>query len=411
MYYTMCKSILRGNIEKHIAYHKSIGWILTFSAIGHTICHIVNTGIIYNITYNTGYMLILLILIMVCGVLLKNRSYSIFKFLHYGYYAWLFICILHRPNLKLWFIIPLTVFTVEHFMNFFLIQYSSINNEVIFENSNFTDKPIIYLPIPRKLNSIPGSYYYIMVPQCGLEWHPFSVANTHCVNQLLFLIEVKGDWTRKLYVLLKNKTKETNINIIVMGPYITPSCEILKTQYKNKLCICSGSGISPFLSIIDSKIDEDKINKEYRQIHENSFFSEFEQNRVLSTEELELTFIKKNYIQKEEINFIEQNLKVIWVFRKLSSMYNFLIYIRKIMKHSHTVKMDIYITGYISSNDKKDSIKSKYSSTNIKIYFGRPNFNEVLHISNSETYDSVNYCGNSGMNKMIKTLCKHKNIS
>lgn len=410
MYYTMCKSIMRGNIEKHISYHKTIGLVLTLCTLGHTSCHLTNTGFISTPIYITGYFLTLSMILILFGYLIKERNYSIFKFIHYLYYPWLIVCILHKPDLKFWFITPLIVFFVEHFMNYFSLQYSSIKNEIIFDDENGFSKPIIYLPISRKLNSIPGSYYYICVPKCGLEWHPYSVANSHSVNQLLFLIEVKGDWTNRLYKLLKTKTSEEDITVIVMGPYITPSCDILKTQVKNKLCICSGSGISPFLSVIDSKIDDDVINEEFRKNHKSSFLTDFEQNMVTSTEDIEMKTFRKKERPVPEAKYSNQKLKVIWVFRKVNTMHNFLIYIKGIMVNSKNVDLDVYITGPISDEEEKVRIKSEYYLPNIKIFFCRPNFEKELQLSENDFYDSVNYCGNKQMGAVVKSECKKRKI-
>jgi hypothetical protein len=388
LYFTMCRSLLHGKIENHKSLHKYIGYIVTVSSIGHTLCHLLRTGFLTTNIYITGYTLFTIITLIFITFLTRNYNFSIFKFTHMLYYPWLIICILHMKIHLYWFLIPIIVFTVEHLLNLNKIQISEINNYEIIENENL--KPIIYLPVPKKIESVPGSYYYLFIPSCGIEWHPYSVANTSISNQLLFLIEVKGDWSIKLFKRLKNKN---STKIIVMGPYFTPSVNVLNNDYVEKLCICTGVGITPFLSIIDTKIDSTSVNREFRRIHAIVFDSKFKQ--VKATKLTEVFDIENT----ELVDYKKQNLKVIWIFRDISSIENLFIYIAETMKYSSNVTLDIYITSKSESVDK--FINNNKNRINITLHKGRPLFFEII-----PKFDVVYYCGNPTVKNSIKEFCE-----
>lgn len=399
LYYSMCRTLLNGKFERHVEIHKLIGYIVTFCSIGHSICHIVNTGFISNTLYNSGYFLFLSSFFMFVTFLLKKYNFSLFKFVHLLYYPWLIVSIIHMYELIYWFLVPLIIFSIDTLHNFNKLQISKINNVEII------DDKMIYLPVPRKIDSVPGAYYYICIPSCGYEWHPYSVASSSLLNQLLFLIEIKGDWTTKVYNLLKHK-KYSEYNILVMGPYLTSSVDILKNDNKNKLCVCSGIGITPFLSVIDTKIDSVLVNREYRDIHKKIFNVDFEQIRAKKLIQIQL----RKYCVIREFNFNEQQLKVIWIFRDLDNVNNFFTYIKEIMRDSRNVELEIYITSKSYTDEMKIEFIEKHNCNRINIIFGRPNFKEILDDENIR-YDSVYYCGNPQLKDSLIESCQEFKIN
>jgi predicted ferric reductase len=393
LYFTMCRSLLRGKMHNHVEIHKFIGYIVFIASIGHTTCHIINTGFLNNLLYNTGYCLTSIILLMILTYLLKDYNFSIFKFTHLLYYPWLILCMMHMFEFLYWFLIPAIIFIIEHLINFSMTQVSTIANAEIFESEN--TKTIIYLPVPKKIDSVPGAYYYICIPSCGIEFHPYSVASSALLDQLLFLIEVKGDWTKKLLKIIKSGN---NNLIIVNGPYLTPSTNVLKNNTKLKVCVCTGLGITPFLSIIDTKIDSFLISREYRCIHEQIFQTNFEQTRV----EKLTNFSSLNKKPQRE----STRLKIIWVFRDLKTTENFFNYIEEIMKESRNVFLDIYITSKEYTSDAKKEFIDAHQTSTIDIFFCRPTYERITE----ENIENVYYCGNPQMSRELQKHCNKNNI-
>lgn len=402
LYYSMCRSLLCGKLENHVAIHKFIGYIYTAAACGHMVCHLVRTGFLTDQTYITGYTLFLMFLIMLITYALKYYNFNLFKVSHMFYYVWLFICMVHVLDLFVWFLLPAVVFFIEHYMNYTKLQYSLIKNEKVMN----AEIPFIYLPVPRKIESIPGSYYYICIPSCGIEWHPYSVASSQMINQLVFLIEVKGDWTTRVYnkfLLRQKENSYEDMTIFVMGPYLTSSTNVLKNDIKGKLCISSGIGITPFLSVIDTKIDCMIPNREYRKTHKYVFDDSFEQVKVFNCSDIEMAKISKNKVDKE-IFFEKQELTLIWVFRNIVDVEGFLKYIKEIMTESTSVHMNIYVTLKYSE-DEKNRILSEYQTQYIKFFFNRPDFSSMI-----PKYKSVYYCGNQKLKMSIKNICRDNKI-
>lgn len=394
MYFTMCRSLLHGKIENHVSYHKFLGYIIIISTIGHSLCHIIYNKNMTDLTHITGYVLTSIISLIFLSYLLRNYNYSIFKIIHMLYFPFLFICMLHMKIYWYYFALPIVVYSIEILCNFNKMQISDISNGKTIEN--ISGNSVIYLSLPRKIESVPGSYYYICIPHLGiLEWHPFSISISSFLDQLVFLIEVKGDWTNKLYNLLKNNNNK--IKIIVMGPYYTSSTNILKCNVKNKIAISTGIGITPFLSNIDTTIDSFYINRKHRDDFFNIFGTDFKQNKVYSL------ITSKDL---ENINYKNQNLTVIWIFRDLKGVKNLFDFIKTIMEDSYNVNLKIYIT----SKEYNDESRQKFIDDNrvngIEISFGRPSLKELFKDNPSEIF----YCGNPSMKSLIKDYCYFNSI-
>lgn len=393
LYITMCRNLLQGKVEKHVVYHKFIGNVVTICTLGHTIAHAFYSRV-NDITHVSGYILTSMFLLMAITYYLRNYGYHVFKYTHYLYYIILPILIIHVPRYWEWFALALILLIIESTINVMNLQYSTIRN---YEKKNGH----MFISIPKIIDSKPGSYYYLCVPSISLEWHPFSTCSSTHINHLTFLIECKGDWTRKFYDQID---KEYGKEIMVVGPFKTSSSNVLSYNVNNKKIVCSGLGITPFLSVIKTEIDEYNSNQNYRNDYHNIFQKSIEQQRAYS-----LIDVEENLV-----TFKSRKLDVHWSFRDLSKVDNFFKFVVHNIKNSKNINLHLYITGNMSK-DEKEEFLDEYSSYVKSIKFGRMHIKDFL--SEDEIGDEskiedleIFFCGSHSIREPIKDYCKENKI-
>lgn len=403
LYGTMLRSLLNGTLEKHVVYHKFIGYIMMIACFGHSIAHMIYSRIV-DIEHVTGYILLSLFILICAGYLSRSYNYSLFKYTHYIYYIVLPLMIIHVTKYWIWFGIPLIVFTVELFLNLQKTQYSSIKN--VYRQGDH-----MFVSVPRIIDSIPGSYYYLCVPSftrifgydvyipyMGLtEWHPFSLCSSSHINHLTFMIEAKGDWTKKFYDIVSSNTGD--INLMVMGPFRTSSSKCMNADVDKKTIICTGIGITPFLSIINTKIDNYQPNDNYRNDYSEIFENDIEQQRAFS--------VFGSYKDISEIvTYKSESLDIYWTFRDLNKVKNFFKYVRKMLMRSTNINLHIYITAKMDETSRKE-FTEKYQSHGIKsINFCRMD----LEILNEENIKQIYFCGSPNVRTAVKDYCNKQGI-
>lgn len=429
LYGTMCRTLLHGKIEKHVVYHKFIGYIMIICAIGHSVAHMIYSRIIDK-EHITGYILLTMFILMTIGYTSRffqsyiSWSYSFFKYIHYFYYLILPLMIVHITKYWVWFGVPLIIFAIEIFLNFHKLQYSKIKN--IDRQADH-----MFISVPRIIDAVPGSYYYLCVPSLykikflGLmEWHPFSLCSSSHINHLTFMIEAKGDWTRKFYNSIEFKNKD--VTLLVMGPFRTSSSLIMNSDVDKKTIICTGVGISPFISVINTKIDEYHTNDNYRIDYSNVFNTDIEQQRAHSLlsgdgilgNTFSSDFHGSIYFHNEKSNkcntivtYKTSSLDIHWTFRDPKKVKNLFKYIRKILTRSININLYIYITAKINDNDKVSFIE-KYQSYGIKsIIFDRMDLDFLINNPNKEVTKQVYFCGSPALRESVKEYCNKENIT
>eukprot|EP01018_Ginkgo_biloba_P025258 Gb_17654 [translate_table: standard] len=99
-----------------------------------------------------------------------------------------------------------------------------------------------------------------------LQWHPFTITSSSNVDEdrLSVLIKCQGGWTEKLHNFVIDshllKTSAVSLTAAVEGPYGPTSNYFLR--YDTLILIGGGSGVTPFLSILQEIISQ-KINKSF----------------------------------------------------------------------------------------------------------------------------------------------------
>jgi predicted ferric reductase len=155
---------------------------------------------------------------------------------------------------------------------------------------------MIYLLKPKNYKLIHGQYVFMNVPAIHpLQWHPFTVASSPTSPYLTLMIKKAGDWTGKLIRRLQQDkmrmmkmdefesekyTKYDTFNllhdlhqeiplkdVIPRNKLFYPSVKISKAcstpndtfmEKDNVILIGAGSGISPYLPLLEEVIREDK---------------------------------------------------------------------------------------------------------------------------------------------------------
>lgn len=389
----MCRSLLYGKIQKHTAYHIYAGYLMLISLIGHTLCHLINT-IRNDIQYITGYILVFMIILISVSSYFRHRCYHVFSNIHRLTYFILPLMIVHCRELWIWFMCGILLISLESLYNFlFKTQISTLTNSRISKYEN-----LIYLNVQKAIPIANGAYYRIMIPSISFEWHSFSVANSNLIDQLLFIISIRGDWTKKLEEKLKVKS---NSYVFVMGPFYTSSTEILNNEYDKCLCIAGGIGIAPYLSVMDTKVQLSRVNCEYRSNYLDTIEEEnFQQRQSLSIQNIATTFERK----------LKYPLDVIWILREPQQLTK---YITDIISSSNSVNLIIYVTGKFS---KEEEIYYKFfmfkmlenARDNIKCCFFKPSLKYIL---NKHKPKKVFFCGSDRLEKDLQTLCYNMNIS
>jgi hypothetical protein len=124
-------------------------------------------------------------------------------------------------------------------------------------NSRPCHNGVTFLSVPRHGKmTYPGSYYRIKIPALSVnEWHPFSLAGSTSSHHLTFFIASAGDWTRELHKLVSDPVKRQTTLVQVQGPFLAPASQALVRKPGAKiLCVASGIGITPFFSVMATKV-------------------------------------------------------------------------------------------------------------------------------------------------------------
>ena len=378
VYFFMCRSILMGTFESHSSIHGFLGYLIFFGSLGHSIFHILNK-FKSNLTYITGFVLLCLIFLLTVSAHNRKYDYKLFQFVHLLSYLFLPLLIVHSHRYWRWYLFPIISVCLECFINFYFKLQISKGKIIMKDN--------IYLFAPKTIKSVAGAYYRICIPKIGWEWYSFSLANSEFTDQLMFLIEPIGIWTDKLQKL-------NEFTILICGPFLTSCTKILDN--KRNICVSTGIGIAPFLSIMDTKVDLSKINSQFRENYEFTFEEELTQKIAIGPKDIvDFSF---NKIGK-------QKLTCIWIcsdFKFVISLYK---YIKLILKDCRKIEFKIYITHKFEDHD----IEGKFLLLRMLkeeecMYYGRPNFNKMVN------YDSMFFCGSPSLKTFLKEKCRNSGI-
>lgn len=387
-------SFIYPKVNEHtLTTHSFLGKCLGFHSFGHTICHIIN-GISFNLTVITGFVLLFVMILIVGSAIFRKINYKLFEYTHMLYIIWLPLCIIHTliiPDMYIYFTVIGSFFALERIYDllFKTTWYS-------FVNSKICDKKTTYICCPREHTTYPGSYYRIKVPSLSFFWHPFSLSGSVTSKYLKFFVESTGDWTKGLYNLVKNNDNK-NMTIAIQGPFISSSRHVFDNPKSRNLLIATGIGITPFFSILSTKISYD-TNLGFDKELFNELFDDRFQSRLHGSNLLE--FIMSGVGEPEGSDELIP-LYCVWSIRNPKYLSFYLRYLDLLIKYSPktVIFLDVYITKkttLIKQIKLILSIKRDYLSLNV--YFRRPNIEKIV---DQYKPGNIYYCGSSQLKDVI----------
>lgn len=279
----------------NIEIHSFLGFSILMHAFGHTFGHIAykemytegfqtsftQTSLLRTLDWEdklkgdgkTGFILLAFLLIMGGTALFRAFSsihYKWFYYCHFLYILYLPMIFLHVPQLWPYFLAITALIVLER-------TYDLYQNTLY--ATLYASRPcangITFLSVPRYgMQTYPGSYYRIRVPAISPEWHPFSLAGSTSSHHLYFFIASVGDWTRALHSLVSDPHKREGTFIQVQGPFLAPASQaLIRKPNAHVLCVASGIGITPFFSLMATKVT-DEVNYENERIMYRTLFLE-----------------------------------------------------------------------------------------------------------------------------------------
>ena len=385
------KSIIA--FDQSINYHMFLGYWTFFDVLVHFFGHLVNNwSALFNLYSSlvgiSGAGLTGLFIIITTLAHFRHKWYNLFIFGHYLTYLWLPLSVVHVPNQYQWYIPIILLIIFDKMMLHWYYQNSLMTIE---DTTTIVSQNICNLSVLRGHAKIKvGGYYLICIPSINsIEWHPFSIASSPCdKKQISFMIRKVGDWTGKLYHHIKHTRESFQVKLI--GPFCSPAIEAV--YCKKLLLIATGIGITPHISII-------------------KHFYEKKKNSCLVCPDC-------NKLVDSKLNL---GIKLVWSLRDIGCLHFIFNLLSEIEKQQEIwaekiFHFEIYITG----NGQKGDIDTLWTQIAItkkfiylnkfgKLYFSRPNMNQLIENTDPDT--NVFFCGSHTLGDKLRYLCQNRKIS
>lgn len=361
----------------------------------------------------TGYILLVILLLMAITGLYRGKSsdhYRAFFLTHYLYNVWPVFIFLHVPDLWPYFLAITGAIVLERAYDFlYMTIFSTL------ATSRACSNGVTFLSVPRRRETYPGSYYRIKVPAISkTEWHPFSLASGVTSHHLTFFVASSGDWTKQLYKIVSDEQLRESTTVLVQGPFYAPAKSATKFSTHVTLLVASGIGITPFFSVMATKV-ADELNYESDKDVYASLFKEDVEHRGGSVSTIK-ALRNMSLATPSVVNSELEELRVVWMIRDCRELLFYLDYVHHLVKTQnslsrHVVYVDVYLTGLGKSSDPVFMVSqtlfmltvSDLTSKYMNIHFGRP---DMPRIFKGMTPDQVYYCGGTVMQNVLTKLCR-----
>jgi hypothetical protein len=150
--------------------------------------------------------------------------------------------------------------------NIFFVRRATVRQKTLYADQR--QLPVgfrISMTLDGPLPIEAGMWVYVMVPQCDLTWHPFSIASSsgdECVdlhigihprnygkwemNQYSEWIHTEGQWTYKLYRLLAGSRARAarEFTILIRGPHGAAFADCFDAKRGGAVVIGAGTGLT-----------------------------------------------------------------------------------------------------------------------------------------------------------------------
>jgi hypothetical protein len=371
----------------------------------------------------TGFVLVFIILVMASTALGRSHNsvlYKVFSNIHFLYLLWLVMVVLHVPTLWPYFLaVALLMFCDRAYDLFLLTTHSTL------AHSRPCSSGVTFLSVPySQYSGYPGSYYRIKVPAISaVEWHPFSLAGSKTSHHLTFFVASAGDWTSKLFDIVSNAHLRRQTKVLVQGPFYAPAKEALLRPTSSVLLVASGIGITPFFSVMATKVTDEYVHESDRGLYEDLFEDGLDDRGASSSTLDSLLLLDTSHSGRAggSRDSDVQKLQVVWVLRDAVELMFYLDYVYHLVKHQKhlrhpVVEVHVYLTGLGQKTDPAYLVAqtlfllsvSGHLSDYMTIKFGRPKLKKIIE---SVRPDEVYYCGGKHLKDTLESICFDEKIS
>ncbi|XP_042420246.1 ferric reduction oxidase 8, mitochondrial-like [Zingiber officinale] len=186
---------------------------------------------------------------------IRRKQFQLFYLTHHLYIVFILFFLIHAGDKHFYLVFAgVLLFAVDKLLR--IVQSRGTTSPI---SASILPNRALKLTLLKHpcMGYTPTSIIFVKVPIVSrFQWHPFSITSSSNMDnsELSILIKSHGQWTTGLFNLL-NSVIDTgssdhlkDIQIAVEGPYGPATFEY--RRYKSLVLIAGGSGISPFLSIL-----------------------------------------------------------------------------------------------------------------------------------------------------------------
>ncbi|CAI2376895.1 unnamed protein product [Moneuplotes crassus] len=390
--------------------------------------------------------LLLLVVTITIGITslkcIRQKRFQIFGYTHMVLFP-IFLLLFCIHGLDTWFIVGTPIAIIIITPKFVLLIFQRIARvtsgcrytfQIADVSMSFSCKYImIHLTKPKGYKLVHGQFIYINVPEVNLfQWHPFTVASSPDNPYLVLMIKKAGNWTTKLSNLLYERKKKMmkfdELNFMDYEEYdvfnllhdlhqeiplkevnernkiyypkvnISWACATPNEAFidqKNIILVGAGSGISPYLCLLEEVIrfDQGKNNKYDFETARLIFVArEGEQVSWISNYLFHIINSKCVMPSLEFYVFItiDKELETLpsflfWrAFMLIQSQKDICIRERKNSKSKSKSKSkpkanpNLSLGLKSSTNNDDEEIKRRIQKSPIRVMFGRPDFKSLF---------------------------------
>jgi hypothetical protein len=203
----------------------------------------------------------------------------------------------------------------------------------------------------------------------------------------------------------------------IQGPFYAPAYMASTDVTSSVLLVASGIGITPFFSVMATKMAEEQSFEDDKKVYAALFKELLDDSRGASGSTIKTMLHSSDWRKAEEE---VKPLKVIWSIRDVTELMFYLDYVHQLIKYQtlmdrRAITVDVYLTGLGDAKDPAFMVcqtlfllsLASESSQYLQIYFGRPDFDAIL---TNISPDQVFYCGGSVLKQTLSDLCIAKKI-
>ncbi|KAJ3701664.1 hypothetical protein LUZ61_005369 [Rhynchospora tenuis] len=186
---------------------------------------------------------------------IRRKYFQLFYITHHTYIVFIGFFLLHAGEKHFYLVFSgVFLFALDK-----VLRFIQSRREVCIVSARVLPCKAVELILPKELSMKykPMSTIYLKVPSISkFQWHPFSI--TSSCNQdeknVSLLIKCQGKWTEALYSKISSMKDEKlgqfkSLIVVFEGPY-GPSASLYE-RYSNLVLIAGGSGITPFMSLLN----------------------------------------------------------------------------------------------------------------------------------------------------------------